>query len=156
SAQTATIQTGFVVITPLSGTGQGLTVSETFGERSGGALFQSSVLSSPMVTLTSIVANTNPATGLNTGIAIVNPNSSAVAVTLTLGNQQGAAVATRTITVGAHQQISRFVTELFAGEPAVASAMTGLLLINSTSAVAVMGLSFEGLSFTSLPVAAQL
>jgi hypothetical protein len=165
SAQTAvtttipvsdTIQTGFVVITPLSGTGQGLSVSETFGERSGAALFQSSVLTSPLITLTSVVANTNPFAGVNTGVAIVNPNSSAVAVTLTLGNQQGATVATRTITVGAHQQISRFVTELFAGEAVVAAPMTGLLLINSTSPVAVMGLSFNGLSFTSLPVAAQL
>jgi hypothetical protein len=154
SAQT--IQTGFVVITPLSGTGQGLSVSETFGERSGGALFQSSVLSAPMVTLTSVVANTNPATGLNTGVAIVNPSNSAAVVTLTLGNQQGATVATRTITVGARQQISRFVTELFAGEPVVAAQMTGLLLVSSPTPVAVMGLSFEGLSFTSLPVAAQL
>jgi hypothetical protein len=151
-----TIQTGFVVITPIAGTGQGLSVSETFGEQVGGALFQSSVLSSPLITLTDIVVNVDPILGLNTGVAFVNPNNATATVTLTLGNQQGAAVAARTLTVDPHQQVSKFVTELFAGEPATTVPMTGLLFINSTSPVGVLGLSFNGLSFTSLPVASQL
>jgi hypothetical protein len=150
------IQTGFVVVTPISGTGQGLSVSETFGVQTAGGFFQASVLNSPLVTLTDIVATSDPNTGLNTGIAMVNPNDVAATVTLTLGDQQGATAATRTITVGPHQQVSRFVTELFSGQPVTTGPATGLLIISSTEPIAVLGLSFNGQSFTSLPVAAQL
>jgi hypothetical protein len=46
-----TVQTGYVVITPIAGTGAGLSVTETFGELAGANFFQSSVLASPLVTL---------------------------------------------------------------------------------------------------------
>src|SRR3954467_7150415 len=69
------IQTGFVVITPIQGVGQGLSVSETFGQTVGGSLFQASVLSSPPVTLTDIFVRVDPATQTDTGVAIVNPNN---------------------------------------------------------------------------------
>src|SRR5215831_3676156 len=104
------IQTGFVVVTPLQGNGQGLNVSETFGQRVEGSLFQSSVLSSPTVTLTDVFVHVDPTTATDTGIAIVNPNTGTATVTLSLTNQQGNTVAIRTITIGAFQQISRFAT----------------------------------------------
>src|SRR5215471_13351506 len=151
-----TIQTGFAVITPIAGTGVGLSVTETFGELVGTNFFQSSVIGSPLVTLTDIIVNIDPTLGLNTGVAMVNPNNSPATVTFTLGNQVGAAVDTRTITLGARQQISMFVTEIFSGSPAVASPITGLMFINASLPIAVLGLSFNGFSFTSLPVATQI
>src|SRR6516162_3511907 len=77
-----TIQTGFAVVTPTSGTGAGLSVSGTFGELVGGNFFQASVIASPLVTLTNVVINTKPITGVNTGIALVNPNNSPVTITM--------------------------------------------------------------------------
>ena len=150
------IQTGFLVVNPDAGAVQGLSGFETFGAQLGGNFVQSSVLSSPLVTLTDIVVSLDPRSGTNTGIAIVNPNDSIAAITLTIRNQQGVTIATRSITVGGRQQLSRFVTELFAGDPLVAGPLSGLLFINSTVAVSVVGLLFNGGSFTSLPVAMQL
>jgi hypothetical protein len=151
-----TIQTGFVVITPVSGTGSGLSVSETFGEQVGTSLFQSSVPQSPLVTLTNVVVTADLTTGLNTGIAIVNPNNVPATITTTFRNQQGVAVASRTFGLGAVQQESRFVTDIFAGDLVTAAPMVGSLLISSNVPVGVLGLSFNGFSFTSLPVATQL
>jgi hypothetical protein len=153
---TGTLQTGFAVITPTTGTGEGLSVSEIFGELIDGNLFQSAVIASPLVTLTDVVINADPATGLNTGIAIANPEVSTATVTLSLRDQQGGTVAERTITIGSHQQLSRFVTELFLGDPAFARPVTGLLFISSDLPVGVVALSINGTSFTALPVAAQL
>jgi hypothetical protein len=150
------LQTGFAVVTPVGGTGAGLGVSETFGQQIGTSLFQASVLASPPVTLTDIVLNVNPQTGSNTGVAIVNPNGTAAVVTLNAGNQQGATIATRTITIGPQQQISDFVTELFPGNPNIFQGVTGLLFIGSNVPIGVVGLAFSGGTFTSLPVAAQL
>src|SRR5438094_7128985 len=69
-----TLQTGFAVITPLSGTGEGLRVSEVFAEQVDRNFFQTSVVASPLITLTCVGVNANPAAALDIGIAIVNPN----------------------------------------------------------------------------------
>jgi hypothetical protein len=151
-----TIQTGYAVVTPTSGTGSGLSVSETFGELVGGNFFQASVIASPLVTLTNVVINSNPATGVNTGIAVVNPNDSPVNVTMTLGNQQGLTADTRTFTLGAREQVSKFITEFFQGNSLLQGPLTGLVFISSNLPVGVLGLAFTGFSFASLPVATQL
>jgi hypothetical protein len=156
AATAGTLQTGFVVVTPVGGTGEGLSVSETFGEQIGANLFQASVLGSPLVTLTDVVVNVDPNTSMNTGIAMVSPDVSSATVTLSLRNQQGAIIAARTITIGPHQQISRFATELFLGDPNFFQALTGLLFISSDVPIGVVALAFSGGTFTSLPVAAQL
>jgi hypothetical protein len=151
-----TLQTGYAVITPLTGTGEGLSVTEIFGQQAGAIFSQASVVASPVVTLTDVVVNVNTAAGLNTGVAIVNPNNSPSGVTFTLRDQQGGAVATRSMTIGGHQQVSRFVTELFAAEPALNQPFTGLMFLSSGLPIGVLGLAFNGAGFTSLPVATQL
>ena len=156
AAAGGTLQTGFAVITPVSGTGAGLSVSETFGQQIGSNVFQASVVASPLVTLTNVVLSVDPAVGTDTGIAMINPNATAATVTLSLGNQQGATISTRTITVAPHQQISQFATQLFAGDPNFTHALTGLLFISSDLPIGVVGLTFSGGTFTALPVAAQL
>ena len=152
----STLQTGFAVITPLTSTGEGLSVTETFGHQAGAIFSQASVFASPLVTLTDVVANVNTAAGLNTGVAIVNPNLSPVTLTFTLRNQLGGTVATRSLTIGARQQISRFVTELFSGEPALNQPFTGLMFTGSDLPIGPVALAFNGAFFTSLPVASQL
>jgi hypothetical protein len=150
------IQTGFAVVTPVSGGGAGLAVTETFSEQVGGALFQATVLPSPLATITSVVVTTNPATGANTGVAIVNPNDSTATITLSLRDQGGNTLSTRTITVAGRQQIPRFVTELFSGTPELATPFTGSLVVNADLAIGVLGLQFVGPSFTALPTSVQL
>jgi hypothetical protein len=156
AAASGPLQTGWAVITPVTGTGDGLSVSEVFGQQIGGNLFQASVLNSPPVTLTDVVLNVNLANGTNTGIAIVNPNASTATVALNARNQLGAEVATRTITIGAHGQISDFATQLFPGDPNFIQGITGLLFISSDIPIGVLGLTFSGGTFASLPVASQL
>jgi len=150
------IETGFAVITALDGDTQGLSVSEVFGQEVNGILFRSSVLPSPLVTATSVFTRSDPNAALDTGIAIVNPNAASATVVLTLNNEQGVTIATRTITVGGRQQISRFVLEVFFGTPQLSGPFAGLLFITSDFPVGVLGLVFTGPSFTSLPVATQL
>src|SRR5437867_4929965 len=151
-----TLQTGFAVITPLSGTGGGLTVSEVFAEQIDRNFFQTSVVASPLITLTGVAVSANPAAALDIGIAIVNPDASPAEVTFNLRDQLGATTAASTITIGARQQISRFVTEIFFGNPAFPQPLTGLLFISSDVPVAVMALAFNGPGFAALPVASQL
>ncbi len=155
-ANTIPVQTGFAVITPLSGTGLGLSVSETFGQQFDGNFFQSNVLPSPLVTLTDVVVNLDPKSGADTGVAFVNPNDTSASVSLTLMNQQGINIGTRTLVVGPLQQVSRFVTELFTGLPELRAGMTGLLFLSSSVPIGVLGLAFNGPAFVSLPVATQL
>ena len=151
-----TIQVGWAVVTPTSGTGAGLSVSETFGELVDNNFFQASVIASPLVTLTNVVVNSNPITGVNTGIAMVNPNDTPVNVTMTLGNEQGLTTDSRTFTLGSHQQVSKFITEYFLGNSLLQGPLTGLVFISSSLPIGVVGLAFTGFSFASLPVATQL
>src|SRR5215510_9307163 len=155
-ATTGPIQTGFVVVTPQNGGGQGLSVSETFGQRVNGSFFQSSVLPSPLVTLTNVVVNVDVNTGADTGVAILNPSDATAAVSLGLSNDRGITVTARTINFGGRTQLARFVTELFPGLAEFTQPFTGLLFISSDVPISVMGLAFVGPSFTSLPVATQL
>jgi hypothetical protein len=150
------LQTGFAVITPLTGDGSNLSVSETFVQRIDGNVFQSSVLPSPLVTLTNVVISFNVAQGVNTGIAIVNPNDAPAGVVLTLSSDQGAAISSQTVVVGGRQQVSAFVTDLFGGPSVLPESMAGQLFIQSDQGVGVLGLSFNGPSFSSLPVSTQL
>src|SRR5215831_14962815 len=89
----------------------------------------------------------------NLGIAIVNPNSSDVSVAMTLRKSDGTQVATTNFTVPLHQQISKFVTELFASQSSVPSDFTGTLVLTSSPLpVAMIGLRFRDSNFSTLPV----
>jgi hypothetical protein len=150
------IQTGFAVVTPLAGNGQGLSVVETFGLNAGGNVFQSSVLPSPLVTLSNVFVSWDGGTGVDTGIAIVNPNSTGATITLNLLDEQGALTATRTLAIGERQQVAVFATELFQGIPELSRPFAGLLFIAADVPVGVLALAFIGPSFSSLPVSVQL
>src|SRR5262245_59409343 len=147
--RTAAIQTGFAVVTPLLGGGQGVTVSEIFSHRLDGNLFQASVPSSPPVTFTNLAVRLDANAGTDTGIAIVNLSVSPATITLTLRNEEGGSIAVRIVTIGGRQQLSRFVTQLFLGVRELASPFEGSLFIRSTAPVGVLGLNFVGPSFTA-------
>src|SRR5262249_40861398 len=77
-------------------------------------------------------------------------------ITLVLRDPQGVVLAVRSFILGGQQQISRFVTQLFFGTAELAVPFSGLVFISSDAPIGVLGLSFIGPSFTSLPVDIQL
>jgi hypothetical protein len=150
-SQVGPLRTGFAVVTPITGGRLALSVTETFTERFGGHLLQSTVQPSPLVTRTSIVVTSDPAAEANTGIAILDPFDVPAILSLNLLNRQGIIIGARTLIVGARQQRSRFLTELFAGVPELTGSFTGQLQISSNVPIAVLALAFSGPSFTALP-----
>jgi hypothetical protein len=150
-SQVGPLRTGFAVVTPLTGSRLTFSVTETFTGRFEGNVVHTSVQPSPFVTLTSMVINSDPASGENTGIAIVDPFDLPAIVTLTLVNQQGVIIGARTVIIGARQQRSRFLTELFAGVPELTESFTGQLFISSNVPVGILALAFSGPFFTALP-----
>ena len=92
----------------------------------------------------------------NLGVAIMNPNSSNVNVAMTLRKNDGTALGTATVNVPSHQQVSKFVTELFSDRSSVPSDVTGTLAITSAGSsdlpVSVIGIRFRGANFSTLPV----
>src|SRR5262249_19525140 len=113
-------------------------------------------LPSPLVTLTNVVVSVDVNSGIDTGIAILNPNDATANVSLGLSNSSGITVTTRTLNIAGRTQIPRFVTEFFPGLADFSQPFTGILFITSDVPVGVLGLAFVGPSFTSLPVATQL
>src|SRR5437868_4160768 len=156
----APIQAGYGVVTPVSattgGTTSGLVVFETFGLRGDGGTTQAGVLPPDLTTNAILFVDSSGRLSKNLGVAIVNPNSSNVNVTMTLRKSDGTSVGTTTVNVPSHQQTSKFVTELFANTSSVPSDVTGTLAItsagSSTLPVSVIGLRFRGSNFSTLPV----
>ena len=145
------VQTGFAVVTP-SSSPSGLVVFETFGEREGNATTQAGVLPANMTTDALIFVRSDGRLSRNLGVAITNPNTADANVTLTLVQADGTTVATKLITVPGNHQVSQFVTELFSSVPQVAMDFNGTVRITSDIAVAVVGLRFRGINFSTLPV----
>ena len=130
----APIQAGYGVVTPVSattgGTTSGLVVFETFGLRGEGGATQAGVLPPDLTTNAILFVDSSGRLSKNLGVAIVNPNSSNVNVTMTLRKSDGTSAGTTTVNVPSHQQTSKFVTELFATS-SIPSELTGTLAITS-------------------------
>jgi hypothetical protein len=145
------LQVGWAVITPLPVTTNGLVVFETFGlSRTATDTAQAGVLPSGLTTNALVFVTSSTRLSRNVGVAIVNPQSTSVNVTLTLKRDDGTSFPTSpTITVQPMQQISRFVTELFSGLPAD---FIGTVTVTATNPVAVVGLRFRGANFSTIPI----
>jgi len=146
------VQSGYAIITPTSSATAGLVVFETFGEQHGNDTTQAGVLPSSMTTHAMIFVSTNGRLSRNIGVAIANPGATDANVALTLRDDTGATLATiPPIKVTARTQITRFVTELFSTQPSVPQDLTGTMDIASDSPVAVMGVRFRGINFSTMP-----
>jgi len=146
------VQAGFAIITPLSATTSGgsMTVFATFGFKRGGETQPAGILPPGLTTSAVVFVSSSGRLSRNLGVAIVNPDSANVNVTLTLRGDDGTQLATKTITILGHHQIAQLVTELFTGT--IPRDVTGTLYITSTGPVAVTGLRFRGANFSTLPV----
>lgn len=147
------IQAGFAIITPLpsSTTGGSLTVFATFGRKYDYGFEQAGILPPGLTTSAVLFVSASGRLSRNLGVAIVNPDPSAVAhITITLRNEAGMEVGTKNFDVSAHSQISKLVTELYAGP--LPRDYTGTLSISSNNPIAVAALRFRGGNFSTLPV----
>src|SRR5689334_13661092 len=92
----APIQSGYAVVTPVGATSSGLVVFETFGMRQNGAddATQAGVLPPDLTNSAAMFVDSNGRLSKNVGVAIVNPNTSNVNVTLTLRSSGGIQIAT--------------------------------------------------------------
>jgi hypothetical protein len=160
----APIQAGYAVVTPVivtttAGSGgtvttttSGLVVFETFGLREilGGAL-QAGVLPPDLTTSALLFVDHDDRLAKNIGVAIVNPNSTSENVGLTLRKKDGTVIGTTTLNVPADNQIAKLVSELFPSPMAAPGEITGTVAITSTDPVAVIGLRFRAINFSTIP-----
>jgi hypothetical protein len=144
------VRSGYAVISSAS-TG-GLVAFGTFGFKRGFETVQAGVLPSDLTTDAVLFVNSSGRLSRNLGVAIVNPATTNVNVTLELAVEDGSVVASKTISVNAGHQTARLVTELFSDRPQVPKDMTGTVRITSTGPVALIGLRFRGLNFSTIPV----
>src|SRR3989454_7782370 len=125
----APLKSGYAVITPAGGTG--LVVFETFGWRRGGdaGTPQAGVPAPDLTTNAVLFVDSKGKLSKNLGIAIVNPNSSNVNVSMLLRDSNGSQLgATKIVNIPSHQQVVTFVTQIFSGT-SIPRDVTGTLAI---------------------------
>src|SRR5579884_2619053 len=109
-----------------SGSPGGLVVFETFGSTAAANATAAGVLAGVMANETVFFASQNTRLARNLGLAIVNPNAVPANVTITLLNgSDGTMNSAKTITVGPHQQVSKFISEFFVNLPQLQDGFEG-------------------------------
>ena len=151
--ETGDIKSGYLIITP-DAASDAPTVTFTYGTVSQGSVqSQAGIIPTAMATDASMFVEVIPSISRNIGVAIANPGNSVIAVTMTLRDENGFVLGSPVnIPVQAHQQVAKFVNELF-GADVIASGLRGSLRMQSPSPFAVTGLRFSGAVFSTLPVA---
>jgi hypothetical protein len=145
------VRSGYAVITP-DANAAAPAATVTFGILSNGVVqAQMSMTPTPPLTDGSLFADIMPSIGRNLGIAVVNTNSTASSITLTLTDTSGSVVVPAvTLPIAPQQQVSRFLNEVFASGD---TSLVGAVRLQTAAAVNVLGLSFSGAQFSTAPVA---
>jgi hypothetical protein len=144
------IQSGYAVVT--AATTGSMVVFETFGLLSPTGTNQAGVLPPDMITNALLFVSSSGRLSRNLGIAIANPGSSTATITMTLRDNTGVTLGTKTIAVVSGHQTAQFLTQIFSGVSTVPSDLTGTVTITSNTPIAVIGLRFRGANFSTLPV----
>ena len=108
-AQGAPVQSGFAIMTLVSGNIGGLIASENLKTVTTSGLNQTIVGPSPLVTTASLLVPVGPTSANTTGLAITNPSSGAGAVNLILTDASGNTVLNSVVGLGAHGHFSGFL-----------------------------------------------
>jgi hypothetical protein len=145
-----TLDVGYAVVTP-SGGSPTMVVFQTFGFGTGAFSNQAGILPQPLVTNAVMFVSVSDRFSRDVGVAIVNPNTQAVTVTLTLRDENGVVLgAPLPVTVDPKNHVSRFVRQIFGSS--VPAEITGTLTVTSPSAVGLAILRFRGATFSSMPI----
>jgi hypothetical protein len=151
-AQSGTLQSGYVIVTPSFGDVSRLTAFETFRFKGKTTSTQASVLDSTLTTNASIFVSSDFASERYFGLALVNPADVVATVDLKLYRADGTVVTTSQVQVQPQRQISLFVTELFRSLYELQAGFSGLLNLVSSNPIGVVGLRFQGQDFSPVPV----
>jgi hypothetical protein len=148
------VRSGYVIITPAASSGTP-TPTVTFGTVSAGSVqSQAGVVPEPMTTDASMFIEIIPSISRNIAVALVNPSSAPNVVTLTMRDEDGTVLGSpAVVSLAAHQQVAKFINELF-GSEIIGSGLRGSLSLHSSVAFAAVGLRFSGPIFSTLPLAA--
>jgi len=146
------IKSGYVIITPVSGApAGGILAFATFGlKRSDGDTAQAGVLPAAMTTNAVVGVATNSQLGRDLGLALVNPGAATANVTLTLRKADGSLVGTKSEVLAAGNQGALFVTQIFSDQSSVLSNFLGTLSITSDNPIAMVGLQFRAVEFSTI------
>jgi hypothetical protein len=147
------IRSGYVVITPDSGSAAPA-ATVTFGMvREGSVVSQAGIIPTPTMTDGAMFVEIIPSISRSIGVAFANPGSDVNPITLTLRDDDGLVLGSPVVvSVPAHQQVSKFLTELFGGN-AIGRGFRGSVRMQSATAFAAIGLRFSGQVFSTLPIA---
>jgi hypothetical protein len=146
----STLDVGYAVVTP-SGGSPNMVVFQTFGFGTGAFSNQAGILPQPLVTNAAMFVSVSDRFSRDVGVAIVNPNTQAVTVTLTLRDENGAVLGSPLpVTVDPKNHVSRFVRQIFG--TSVPPEITGTLIVTSPQPVGLAILRFRGATFSSMPI----
>jgi len=144
-------QVGYVILTVDGPDVCDVKAFETFGLQRGSETTQAGVFPSEMTTSALFYVSTNATLSRDLGLAIVNPGNAVANVVLTLQNDAGRVIGTRSLTLQARQQTSQFISQLFSSRPEIAD-FNGTVVIESNTPVAMVGLRFRGQNFSTIPL----
>jgi len=145
------IQAGFAIITPFTAAASGsMTVYSNFGIKDSDGFQQAGILPPGLTTSAVVLVSASGRLSRSLGVAIVNPDNGNADVTMTLHDEGGTQLGTKTFTVEGHHQIAKLVTEVYTGE--LPRDLTGTLSMTSTSPVAIVGLHFSSGNLSTLPI----
>lgn len=173
------LREGYVIITPMSGSGSGLVAYEKVGDLQG-LTFQTAVLPATTLTtsgavivdlntgansltgpLSTFLGNNPAATAaagallplfVNTGVSVINPNLTPATVHVGLNNSSGAKTDLPNLTIGPLQQVAKFASELLGSGANIPSNLAGVLTFTSDVPVGITALEFRGTAFSTIPV----
>jgi len=148
------VRSGYVVVTPDSGSPAPLSTL-TYGIVHNAIVqSQAAILPAPLTTQAPLIVDVVQTIGRNLGVAIANTSGTAALISFTLRNEDGTLAAVpATVSIAPQNQIARFVTELFPGNT-VGAAFRGSVTVQSSVAVSIIGLQFSGQAFSTLPISA--
>jgi hypothetical protein len=151
---TAPLQVGYAIVTPIPATAGGLSVFETFGLKRGSLIDATAVLPSDLTTAASMFVSRSVLLDRNLGLAITNPNLAETRIDLTVRGANGLVMSQATLFLAGRRQVSQYVGQIFAGLPGWIPEFQGTLFIESALPVAILALRSRGDSFTTEPVTA--
>ncbi len=146
------VQAGYAIVTPSSGDAGGLRALETFGFKRGRDTMQAVVVPGALTKTGNLFINVSKRLVRDIGLAISNPGGLDARLTFEARDEQGFMVASTTIFIPPRRQISRFVSEIFAGHANFPDELIGSLTLTSNRHVAIVAIRFRGDTFSTLPI----
>ena len=150
AVETGIIKTGYVIVTPDSGSTAPITTI-TYGMVSNGAVWgKAGVLPTQLTTSAATLVEFVGPISRKMGVALVNPNNALNTITLSLKDANGLTIGSSfTVTLNPYSQAAKFVSEMFP-TGTLGAAFTGSMNMQSSLPFGSIGLGFTGTTFSTV------